>query len=125
MIKYKCRAKKPRNMSSERPYLECVEVELMTDDPPDETAVEKLIEMTAEEFDLTLFSVVTHKFEPHGVTALAVIGESHIAVHTWPENAFTHLQIFSCKELPGIESIRQFFKQSGFEVIRVFRQIQS
>jgi len=47
-IKYKRIEAEPGNMSSERPYLESVEIELMTDDPPDESAVGKLIDHSRE-----------------------------------------------------------------------------
>ena len=33
-----------------------------------------------------------------GVTGLAVLAESHIAVHTWPELASVQMDIYSCKE---------------------------
>ena len=33
-----------------------------------------------------------------GVTGLAVLAESHIAVHTWPELAEVQMDIYSCKE---------------------------
>ncbi len=37
-----------------------------------------------------------HTFDGGGLTLLAVISSSHIAVHTWPEKNYLHLDVFSC-----------------------------
>lgn len=43
-----------------------------------------------------------HRFEPIGVSAIAVITTSHISVHTWPEYGYAAVDIFSCQEdIPG------------------------
>lgn len=39
-----------------------------------------------------------HKFEPIGISAVAVITTSHISVHTWPEHGYAAVDIFSCTE---------------------------
>ena len=39
-----------------------------------------------------------HKFEPIGVTYIAVITTSHFSVHTWPEYGYAAIDIFSCDE---------------------------
>lgn len=41
-------------------------------------------------------SVVSHKFQPQGVTAIAIIAESHISVHTFPEHNLLTVDIFCC-----------------------------
>jgi len=40
----------------------------------------------------------THQFKPQGVTATAIIAESHITISTWPENGDAYVDFFSCKE---------------------------
>ncbi len=37
-----------------------------------------------------------HTFEPHGVSGVIVIAESHLAIHTWPEYNFASVDIFTC-----------------------------
>jgi spermidine synthase len=37
-----------------------------------------------------------HRFEPHGISGVVVIGESHLAVHIWPERAFAAVDVFTC-----------------------------
>jgi len=45
----------------------------------------------------TLLSVHLHRFgEGAGVTGVALLAESHISIHTWPERGFAALDIFMC-----------------------------
>lgn len=37
-----------------------------------------------------------HKFKPQGVTGIIAISESHVSVHTWPENNYMALDAFTC-----------------------------
>ncbi|MEM0057476.1 MAG: adenosylmethionine decarboxylase [Candidatus Bathyarchaeia archaeon] len=37
-----------------------------------------------------------HQFEPHGVSAIYLLSESHLSVHTWPEYGYMALDIFTC-----------------------------
>jgi S-adenosylmethionine decarboxylase proenzyme len=46
----------------------------------------------------TLIRSFVHRFSPHGVTALALIAESHVALHTWPEYGYASVDIFTCGE---------------------------
>ncbi|HEY8462801.1 MAG TPA: adenosylmethionine decarboxylase [Bacillota bacterium] len=39
-----------------------------------------------------------HKFEPQGVSGVVVISESHLTIHTWPEQAYAAVDIFTCGE---------------------------
>ncbi len=41
-------------------------------------------------------SVKTFEPEGSGVTGVAIIGESHVAIHTWPEHGSLFLDIASC-----------------------------
>ena len=37
-----------------------------------------------------------HKFHPQGVTAFAMLADSHISIHTWPEKGIAMCDIFTC-----------------------------
>ena len=41
---------------------------------------------------------VFHQFNPHGVSGVVVISESHFSVHTWPEYGYAAVDLFSCGE---------------------------
>jgi S-adenosylmethionine decarboxylase len=45
----------------------------------------------------TLLHIHLHRFSPYGgVSGVAVLAESHISVHTWPENGYAAFDIFMC-----------------------------
>ena len=36
-------------------------------------------------------------FQPHGVTCVLVLAESHLTVSTWPEHDLAHVDLFTCR----------------------------
>lgn len=73
--------------------------------------LESLLSEGIERYGLDLKSMNSHQFEPAGVTAIAIIGASHVAVHTYPEARHLSLDIFTCA--PGAEGpmqLMQFLK---------------
>ncbi len=44
----------------------------------------------------TVLNLISNKFEPQGVTAIALLAESHISIHTWPESSYSAVDIFTC-----------------------------
>jgi len=53
----------------------------------------------------TCVTDVFHQFSPHGLSGVIVIAESHVAIHTWPENRFAAVDIFSCTRALDQEAI--------------------
>ncbi len=54
------------------------------------------ITAAAQRAGATLLNLITHRFEPQGVTGLALLAESHISIHTWPENGYAAVDVFTC-----------------------------
>ena len=44
----------------------------------------------------TLLGLHLHRFDPQGITGVAVLAESHITVHTWPELGYGAFDAFMC-----------------------------
>lgn len=44
----------------------------------------------------TLLEEVKYEFTPQGITAVCLLAESHISIHTWPEKFYAALDIFTC-----------------------------
>lgn len=44
----------------------------------------------------SLINIDCHKFHPQGLTAVAVLAESHVSIHTWPETNFAAIDFFTC-----------------------------
>ena len=62
----------------------------------DEAHVRNVLANAAHLSQSTLLNVSSHKFNPHGVTAVALLAESHISIHTWPENGMAVCDVFTC-----------------------------
>ena len=44
----------------------------------------------------TLQHLHLHHFQPNGVSGVAVLAESHISIHSWPEANYAAVDIFMC-----------------------------
>jgi S-adenosylmethionine decarboxylase len=62
----------------------------------DETAMRELTQQAAEATGATVLQISSHQFTPHGVTALAVLAESHASIHTYPESGVVFWDCFTC-----------------------------
>ena len=62
----------------------------------DEAFLRTTITTAAKRAGATLLNLITHRFEPQGVTGLALLAESHISIHTWPENGYAAVDVFTC-----------------------------
>jgi S-adenosylmethionine decarboxylase proenzyme len=45
-----------------------------------------------------------HRFTPQGISGVVVIGESHLAIHTWPERKFVAIDVFTCSTSTNVHS---------------------
>ena len=67
---------------------------------------------------------VLHRFIPHGITAVSVIAESHIAIHTWPEEGYATILIYTCGKTDpkeALPAIKRMFRHSEL----VYRDVVS
>ena len=60
-----------------------------------ETAEQALREMVAA-LDVNLLDLRVYPFSPVGVTGMAIVSESHLVIHTWPEYGYAAVDIFTC-----------------------------
>ncbi len=67
----------------------------------DDTDTENLADCLSRvlnESGFTILDFVDHAFSPAGYTALWLLGESHLAVHTFPEESRSYIQLSSCSK---------------------------
>jgi S-adenosylmethionine decarboxylase len=59
--------------------------------------VEQTLRDCVDAAGATLLHIHLHHFEPNGgVSGVAVLAESHISIHSWPEHGYAALDIFMC-----------------------------
>jgi len=93
----------------------------------DQPLIQKALEEAAVEAGATVLHVHTHKFEEGGgVSGVAVLAESHISVHTWPERDFAAFDVFMCgcaKPADAIPALKRAFKPNHINVVEHKRGI--
>lgn len=63
----------------------------------DEGFIEETFRRCIDASGATLLHIHTHVFEENGgISGVAVLAESHISIHTWPEKGFAALDVFMC-----------------------------
>ena len=68
----------------------------------------------------TLLHVHVHRFSPNrGISGIAVLAESHITIHTWPETGYAALDIFVCGECDPYAAIPVFRRAWSPEQVRL------
>jgi len=72
----------------------------------DESFLRCTLDKAAKLAKATVLNLISNKFEPQGVTAIALLAESHISIHTWPESNYSAVDIFTCGQnmLPELAS---------------------
>lgn len=74
----------------------------------DKKALEQALKDSIKKSGLTLVSITGKKFDPVGVTSIALISESHIAIHTYPEARHASVDIFTCAN--GTRSVKKLLR---------------
>jgi S-adenosylmethionine decarboxylase len=74
----------------------------------------------------TLLELRLHGFGPGlGVTGVALLAESHISIHTWPEHAYAAVDIFLCGDrhdlAAGLKILTDAFAAERWEERRIAR----
>ena len=72
----------------------------------DESFLRCTLNRAAKLAKATVLNLISNKFKPQGVTAIALLAESHISIHTWPESNYSAVDIFTCGKsmLPEVAS---------------------
>lgn len=64
----------------------------------DRELIERAMNDAAREAGATIVDSVFHLFNPHGVSGVVIIAESHLTIHTWPEFGYAAIDVFTCGE---------------------------
>jgi len=75
----------------------------------------------------TLLDIKLHHFSPNqGISGIAIIKESHLSIHTWPEFGYAAIDIFVCGEVNAYKAIpvlKKAFKPKRMQLLELKRGI--
>ncbi len=87
--------------------------------------IEQTLTDCVEAAGATLLHLHLHHFTPNdGVSGVAVLAESHISIHTWPECGYAALDVFMCggaQPHAAIDVLRDAFKPRDIKVRELLR----
>lgn len=85
-------------------------------------AIERMLEK------YTVVNQVAHQFQPHGLTKVWVLAESHCAVHTYPEHNFIAVDLYTCSDMYNpmdcLATLKATLKATGFQCRLVTRGVR-
>jgi len=87
--------------------------------------IKEILIKAVKESNTTLIDIKIHEFSPFGVSGFALISESHISIHTWPESKYAGVDIYTCgtKALPekAVKFIIKKFKCKKPSILKIER----
>jgi S-adenosylmethionine decarboxylase len=85
----------------------------------DEARIQQAFRDCVDGCGATLLHIHTHKFSPQGVSGVAVLAESHISVHTWPEIGYGAFDVFMCGDAQPWKAVDILRRAFDAEEVRV------
>lgn len=77
----------------------------------DVDSLEKALLNAANHENFNILDRLSHRFTPQGYTALFLLTESHLAIHTYPEYNSLVFNVYSCRhEKDGVKAFEHFKK---------------
>ncbi|MBN2647944.1 MAG: adenosylmethionine decarboxylase [Thiotrichales bacterium] len=87
--------------------------------------MEQALRKAVKEAKATLLHLHLHHFTPNGgISGVAVLAESHISVHSWPERDYAAFDVFMCGDSEpekAIDVLRDAFQPSEVQVDSLLR----
>ena len=72
--------------------------------------LQRLLEASLVMAKANILRIIGEKFEPQGVTLLALLAESHASIHTWPEQGYAAVDLYTCGDKTQTHKAAEFLK---------------
>ena len=72
---------------------------------------EKIVYKIAKKSKVTVLELSRHKFEPQGFTLVALLAESHMSFHTFPEKNVISFDFFTCAKVSPVVALNIIKKE--------------
>lgn len=78
----------------------CVKLVFLEDVDIDEKLIDKTADLMINALGLKVVNSGKHEFTNNGFTKFWVLSQSHLVIHSWPENFALHLDLMTCSSDP-------------------------
>jgi S-adenosylmethionine decarboxylase len=86
---------------------------------------ERALRDMVDALDVHLLDLKVYPFSPVGVTGVAIVSESHLVIHTWPEFGYAAVDVFTCgaprDPHAAVAVLRRCFKPERIGVMEINR----
>ena len=72
--------------------------------------LERLLQVALNMAGAKILRVFGEKFQPQGVTLLALLAESHASIHSWPELGYAAIDLYTCGDTTNTHRAAEFLK---------------
>jgi S-adenosylmethionine decarboxylase len=72
--------------------------------------LQRLLEASLVMAKANILRIIGEKFNPQGVTLLALLAESHASIHTWPEIGYAAVDLYTCGDKTETHKAAEFLK---------------
>ncbi len=72
--------------------------------------LERLLQVALNMAGAKILRIFGEKFQPQGVTLLALLAESHASIHTWPELGYAAIDLYTCGDTTNTHRAAEFLK---------------
>tara|TARA_B100000315_G_C14413192_1_gene511970 strand:- start:272 stop:724 length:453 start_codon:yes stop_codon:yes gene_type:complete len=92
-----------------------------------EPSIRRVLSDAVEACHATLLDISLHQFSPTGgISGVAILGESHMSIHTWPEHDYAAIDVFMCGSLDPQKSVpvlKEGFQPKRIQVMEIKRGV--
>lgn len=72
--------------------------------------LKRLLEAALVMAKANILRIIGEKFDPQGVTLVALLAESHASIHTWPEERYAAVDLYTCGDTTQTHKAAEFLK---------------
>ncbi len=71
-----------------------------------------------------ILKTTSYQFEPQGISAVMIIGASHLAIHSWPEHGYASVDVMVCVDNFKISDLLSIFTNSLESASHTFIEVR-
>ena len=71
--------------------------------------IRNILNNICKKYNFTILNKSEHLFSPQGFTIIYLLSESHISIHTFPENQYLAFDIYTCRNYDNDDIYKEIY----------------